>query len=184
MSSDQTGEEFTWLSPEVALRRFQPDSASLTGTTTQTHKTIRYGYRIGAFNLLIPPLTTSEVLKSAPVYLLPSMPIHVSGVMNFRGNILPVFDLHRLLGVDDSVEAEKRMLLVVGTGKQALSLFIDGFPKTVSLAQEVHSAPLPEFIQGYASAHADQDGALWIDLDHRALFLSLARQSANREWDA
>lgn len=54
-----------------------------------------------------------EVLRLIPITRVPQMPDFVLGVINARGNIIPVFDLHRKFGLRGKALNEKTKIVVV-----------------------------------------------------------------------
>lgn len=54
-----------------------------------------------------------EVLRLAPVTRVPQMPDFVLGVINARGNIIPVFDFRRKFGLGGKALNEKAKIIVV-----------------------------------------------------------------------
>jgi chemotaxis signal transduction protein len=51
--------------------------------------------------------------------------------MNLRGNLLPVFDVHRLLETDPGTPG-KRAVLILDQGSRMLGIPLDGLPQAVA----------------------------------------------------
>ncbi|HLN25985.1 MAG TPA: chemotaxis protein CheW [Patescibacteria group bacterium] len=75
----------------------------------------RYGIALGDL---------AEVLPLDKWVRVPGMPEHLLGVMNLRGEIRPVLNLHRLLSIPDNAAAEQLVLFLRGRG-QEVGLRID-----------------------------------------------------------
>ena len=98
-----------WLNPSAALSRLQPQADVAIGlrqTATVTHT--RFGFRVGQLRLLIKPRTHSEVVAQPHIYPIPNVPPWFLGVINLRGNLLPVFALQQLLQQLSSTEVSAR----------------------------------------------------------------------------
>lgn len=127
----------------------------------------RYGFRVATLGLLIGQRQASEVLEQPDVYPVPNTTDWFRGLVNLRGNLVPVFDLPELLGLEQDEEANaKPMLLVVGKGDDALGLIIDGFPKPVDLSRPLaESPPLPDRLREFHRGTYVDDGVVWLDVD-------------------
>lgn len=64
-----------------------------------------------------------EVLRLMPVTHVPQMPDFVLGVINARGNIIPVFDFRRKFGLGSKALDEKSKIIVVDA-REAPACFI------------------------------------------------------------
>jgi chemotaxis signal transduction protein len=131
---------------------------------------VRQGVRIGSLRLLLDFAFTSQLSELVPITPLPAMPHGLRGLASLHGNVLPVFDLASMLGIERS-DTQREMLLVVGHGESAAAVLIDGLPDRFRLAEgdraEVASPAgwLADCVQsGYAAG-----GETWLDLDHRRL---------------
>jgi len=181
MNSDTADTQGRWLSPSAALNRFDPpEGTSIGARPPAAMQHTRFGYRVDQFRLLIKPNTRSEVITQTPIYPIPNMPVWFLGVMNLRGNLLPVFDLHQLLETDDSGwdKRDKRVVLILDQGSGMLGIFIDGLPQSVALNRTLRNIPpLHDVLQEHVStAYTEDDGAIWLDFDHQSFFTTLGRQ--------
>ena len=167
-----------WLHPTQALQR----QFSVTETTTATtenkvSETVRrLGFKIGDIGLLIGDNTISELTDILPICRIPNTPVHLLGLVNLRGNLTPVFDLHHLLNVTQQ-QKTKQMLLVLGRGEKAAGLLIDDLPAhQILLRQEkLESLPqLTEVIKPFISGGYKQQNNMWLNFDYQSFFQSLA----------
>ena len=70
----------------------------------------RYGYKISDMNFLVPEGTVSEVLQNQNIFMLPNSPVWIEGLINIRGNIIPVMNMGKIL---KSVKKEKLTNILV-----------------------------------------------------------------------
>jgi len=84
-----------------------------------------------------------EILPAPRITKIPSVPEHILGVMNFRGEILPIIDLKRFLSLPQSEPAADRIVVVVKHGEVCTGLLVDGVGDLVPLSpDELAEEPL------------------------------------------
>ncbi|MFO1372410.1 MAG: chemotaxis protein CheW [Candidatus Competibacteraceae bacterium] len=169
-----------WLSPSAALQRFQPPAVLSMGsrvTATQAQQT-RYGFRVGNLGLLIGPTTMSEVMEPLPVYPIPLTPPWLLGLVNLRGNLVPLFELKQLLELTGEPRG-KPMLLVLDRGEYAVGMLIDGLPQIPALDRPLSRLPpLPTVLQPHAVRAYIHAGTVWVEFDHQGFFQAAAARLA------
>jgi purine-binding chemotaxis protein CheW len=75
-----------------------------------------------------------EILPAPRITRVPSVPEHIVGVMNFRGEVLPVIDLKRFFSLAQSEPAADRIVVVVKHGGVRTGLLVDGVGDLVPLS--------------------------------------------------
>jgi chemotaxis signal transduction protein len=138
------------------------------------HVQQRHGVAIGSFSVLLPGDAVSEVVKGSTVYPVPKTADWVKGLLNLRGNLVPVFDLAEHFDADAQA-AESPQIVVVGKAEEAIALVVDGIPRLASTSQAIsHSTlPLPEGIRNHVRRAFVEDDNTWLELDFSALIESL-----------
>ncbi len=171
------------LSPTVALTRYfvTPDQEhSLSGMADGSAQAQRYGFRIGACRLVHDVSLEVELIELPHCYDLPNSSVWFCGLVNLRGNLVPALDLKSLLEGDGPV-GDRQMLLVIGSGKRAAALVIDGTPVHISIdagsrvAQPQH---VPEILRDHLQGAYEYAGEIWYQVDYEGLFESLAQRTA------
>lgn len=171
--ADPTQEDGDWLSPSAALNRFNLPQESITVLAPQKRQRVRYGFHIGNLGLLIGADTVSEVLEQTAIYPIPHTPRWLSGLINLRGNLVPVFDLKRFFELGHKTAARQH-LLVLDRGETTVATLIDGLPQAASLNRKLSRLPpLPQVLQTHVSSAFVDNGSVWLEFDHRNLFQSL-----------
>lgn len=176
-SQPDIGEE--WLSPSAALNSLELAEHELlhgggADSGAVEHAQLRHGVRIGPFSVLLPPDVVSEVVKGSAVYPIPKTAGWVKGLLNLRGNLVPVFDLAEHF--DSSAEPpETPQILAIGKADQAVALVVDGIPRLASTSQPVgHSTlPLPDAFRNHVRGAYVEDDDMWLELDVSGLIESL-----------
>ena len=159
-----------WLSPAAALNRFEPPAGALFEAGAAQEWT-RYGYQIGTLSLLIAATTGSEVIPMPPLAAIPNTPSGLRGMLNLRGNLIPVFDLLILLGLEQQQQTVKPMVLVLDQGDKAVGVIVDGFPQALSDMRKLQQLPqLPTKLGSCVPAGYVKEDMLWLEFDHESFF--------------
>ena len=165
------------LTPVAALTRCHPDISGLTDTTTLHSDVIRQGVRIGTTGILLPYLEKAEIIELDSFCPIPNTPMWFMGMINNRGNLLPVFDLKLFMQAD--VHGPSRWLMVLGGGSRAAGLCIDTLPVTIANPEQMDIARIdaqtgiPDELRPYLAGSYIHDGLLWMDLTFDKLFQDL-----------
>ena len=166
-----------WLKPSTALNRFKPPPLSMQTTAPVERKTTRYGFRVGGICLLIRENTTSEVIEQPPIFRLPNTPVWLLGLVNLRGNLVPVYDIKQLFDLGTGEVRDKNRLLVLDQGDKAVSMTIDSLPQPASISQPLSRLPpLPAELLPHVTKAYAQDELIWLEFDHHAFFQSLSER--------
>lgn len=166
------------LTPSLALRRFStPQSGHLQRIE---EKRARFGFRIGPIGLLIAPQTIAEAIVRPMVFPVPNAPSWLNGLMNLRGTLVPVFDLHEIFELGQEDKAEKVLCLVLDKGEAAAGFFIDATPQSIETDHRLKQpppvpAPLGEHIAEAYYSH----GMAWCEFDHESFFSALGKRINN-----
>lgn len=174
-----------WLSPTAALARFSAPAGSLAGATSSREETLRHGFRIGGIGLLVPAKTGTEVVVATQLARIPRGARALRGILNLRGNLIPVFDLNVAIGnaiaksSSPADRAQKSVVLVFGKGENAAGLLIDDFPMAVpGLRPAGQLGPLPDPLAAHVTGALATAEQIWLEFAHEGLFQVLAGPSA------
>jgi len=152
----------------------QSDDFDLAVSNVNYQDDEQYAYMLGQIAFFFPPDALSEVIENVEYAHLPRMPETVLGLCNVRGNLVPVFDLHKFLEI--SLEGKARHLLCIGSGQDMVGILLDDMPIRVkrSECKALRSAPiLPASVQPYISQVYIKGNQVILDYQHEALFQSL-----------
>ena len=105
-------------------------------------------FHLGASYYGVPIREVREVVRLCPITGVPNMPVHIRGVINLRGSVLPVFDLRAKFGMA-AVDYDDRGCIVVFDRQQdrprqagAIGAIVDGVDDVLVLTQsQLASAP-------------------------------------------
>jgi twitching motility protein PilI len=135
-----------------------------------------HAVRIGNIGLLLPSNEESELVENLSVCRLPNTPTWFNGVTSLRGNMIPVFDIHELLGFEGR-DKECR-LIIVGITETAAAFWVDEMPRMVMVTSDDitrSSLPLPRLIKDHSRNFFFKDDQIWIDWDVNSFFSTLGK---------
>lgn len=180
MDASQDNTDDRWLRPSEALNRFDHlrETGSNDPSADESEAPVRYGFRVGNIGLLIASQTPSEVIAQLPIYPLPNTAPWFQGLGNLRGDLVPVYDLERLFGLQSNDQGE-RHLLILGKAEKTVGIIIRGLPQAQRL-DDTHEMsnlpPLPEHLEGYVSKAYANNQEVWRDFEHEGFFKALVTQ--------
>ncbi len=158
---------WTGIPPSEALNRFEPPDGFVPVALETDSKRLRYGFRRGGLSLLVREGIGSEVVPLMPLATIPNGPTWLSGIINLRGNLVPVCDIRQVLGQDSETADEKTMILVLDKGDRTAGFLIDGYPIALTGLHAVTQAPaLPDALAQHVPAVFSTEKDVWLEFDH------------------
>lgn len=142
---------------------------------TSDYRAQRRAFRVGDIQLMLPESELAELLDELSVFPLPNAPEWTSGLLNLRGELLPVINLHHVFDVPADKSAQR--LLAVGRGTDTVVLTIDDLPFSVEpdTARNLSSPPdMPAPLIGHTPAVYEANGLYLYEFNHQG-FLSELR---------
>ncbi len=135
------------------------------------------GFRVENIGFLVDIGIYCEIIERSTVSPLPNVEPWFSGLLNIRGNIIPVIDLSLLLGAPPKRE-KKRFLFAVDRGEKTMAFWIDGHPKLLNaVTQPLNTPPeLPDLLQRYVTASYYHDNEIWLTVQFADLFQTLGQR--------
>ncbi|MEX0730332.1 MAG: chemotaxis protein CheW [Aquisalimonadaceae bacterium] len=171
-----------WLQPVAALNRFAGLSVMLPEVTdARTQIRERWAVPIEGYRLLVDTDVQCELSEWLPECAVPNTPRWLTGVVNLRGTLVPVFDLRQLFPGDGGRGRTRKLLFIVGSGESAAAMVVEGLPYRQRLDGEVPEAEVPELPAALAakvSAAYRRNGVWWLDCDLPGLLRELGTQAA------
>lgn len=128
--------------------------------TTDIDKKNSYIYlQIGTENFAISVYNVLEIIQFEQLTWVPNSSIYVPGVINFRGSIVPLIDMHKRFNVEIS-EKQERMVVVVEIRNKdktvLMGLLVDHVYDVIEFEyKNIKSVPdlgikyNPEFLEGF-----------------------------------
>ncbi len=139
------------------------------------HTPGRYGYRLAGCGFLVGEHVLADVIIDPVIFPVPKAPEWLLGLANVQGNIVPVFDLWKFIGMQ-MPQRETCTVLVLHQGEVRAGLVIDGLPSPVPLGSPpVHTPPPAPALHPFLGRGLHALGGEWWEFDHQKF---LARLSA------
>lgn len=99
-------------------------------------------FRIGGEDYAIDVMRVREIIRPLPITPVPRAPSFVEGVMRLRGEVIPVLDVRKRLGVAASPPTRKTRFLVVNVAGRRFGLVVDEVREVLRLPRkEIRPAP-------------------------------------------
>ncbi|HTT07917.1 MAG TPA: chemotaxis protein CheW [Gammaproteobacteria bacterium] len=159
------------MPPTAALSRFTLDRRRLVEREIKS-ETIRYGFAVATLSFLLKSGEKVEVIDAIPACPIPNTPQWFAGMINVRGNLLPVFDLKLLLDLE--LTTPSRWIMIFGQGSAAAGIHIDTLPTAVHTGEPITPPPaVPELLRA-CTTHSYREGEThWIEVSFEAFFAQL-----------
>jgi twitching motility protein PilI len=159
---------------------------------------VRYGIELGGIGLLYDGRMAVEVTDPAPVSPLPNTPAWVLGIVNLRGNLIPLFDLKVYFGMQRATDAfaslgktagaerfhQNIRFLVFGGGTRMAAILIDNLPARHQFPKDKliidHGLIPPRLAAALIQVRKDSRRD-WYELDFDTLFRSIGNESESNE---
>lgn len=100
-------------------------------------------FHVGPTEYAIDLMRVEEILRPQTITPLPQAPRWVEGVISLRGNLLPVVNLRRRLGLEDAAVTRKSRLLVCFLGRRRVGFLVDRVAEVLRLSREDIRPPPP-----------------------------------------
>jgi purine-binding chemotaxis protein CheW len=110
-------------------------------------------FTLGAEEYGVDIMRVREIRGWAGSTPIPHAPTHVRGVINLRGDIVPIFDLRSRFGTGTTETSKTHVIIIVNTGSETVGLLADTVSDIISVERKA-IRPIPE------SASGDQERIL------------------------
>jgi len=128
-------------------------------------------FKIGSGEYGVDILEVQEIIKVLSITRVPRADRFIEGVINLRGNVIPVFNLHKRFGVSSELDGEARIVVFQFEETKA-GIIVDGVSEVLRIegdaieeADKVYHGLEADFIQGVGKI----EGRLLILLNMRKL---------------
>jgi purine-binding chemotaxis protein CheW len=145
-------------------------------------------FNLGSEEYAVPISDVKEVVKTPEITPVPNSPSFVLGIINLRGNIVPILDLQKVFGLNiEEKDIQKKHVLVTETGS-SYGILVNKVTEVISVreneiqdAPEITSASISkDFVQGvvivedddeFQNESADVNDNNEVESDQRALLI-------------
>ncbi len=108
-------------------------------------------FSIGAVDFALDIMRIKEIVKPLKITVIPKAPRFIEGVINLRGNIIPIVDLRKRFGlkITEALLSSERIIIARLNGK-TIGLIVDLVSDVLSLGKSDISPP-PEIVKGVSA---------------------------------
>ena len=104
------------------------------------------GFTIGKEQFGVDILMVQEIIRSAPITSVPNSPDFIEGVINLRGNIIPVIELRKRLNLfrEDSASKDS-WILILDINSRVTGFIVDSVTRVLKIMESTIEPP-PEVV--------------------------------------
>ena len=133
-----------------------PTQQEAISTTAELHNESGERLQLVTFKLVgeefgLPILDVREIIRMTAITPVPQAPGFVEGVINLRGQIIPVVDLRKRFGMMPSDQNEETRVVVVELGQVVIGLIVDAVSEVLRIPAD-SVAPPPGLVAGAIGA--------------------------------
>ncbi|WP_217915835.1 chemotaxis protein CheW [Miltoncostaea marina] len=129
----------------------------------QAHRLVVF--TLGDEEFGVPITLVQEIIRYSPPRPVPGSPMHVEGVINLRGRIIPVVDLRQRFGVAGARPDEAK-IVIVEMPDLTVGVVVDEVREVLTLSADVCEEPPPGTSDAdFVEAVGKLDGRLVVILD-------------------
>ncbi len=132
-------------------------------------------FRLGNGEYAIDIMQAKEIIKMEKITLIPNAPEFVEGVINLRGNIIPIIDLKKRFNLEETEGDKNTGIIIVKIEDVDMGIIIDAISKVVSISNSDIQPPRPVLSgigQKYIKGVGKLEDKLLVVLDLEKLFAS------------
>ncbi|MBO8129646.1 MAG: chemotaxis protein CheW [Peptococcaceae bacterium] len=114
----------------------------------------------------VPVNRTSEIIRMVDITPVPRSDAYVEGIINLRGKVVPVLNLHRKMGLPEGERSRDSRIVVIENGEERIGMIVDGVDEVSTYEEDELDSPPSvagdnPFIKGVVKRKED----LWLLLD-------------------
>jgi len=120
-------------------------------------------FKLGNEEFGVDILKVREIVRIQSITHVPQTPDTVAGVINLRGNVIPVIDLPKKLGLPESKRDDKARIIVFFVGEKLIGMIVD-YVERVLRIREDQIEPPPDIGMGHLQEYITGMGKIEKDL--------------------
>ncbi len=130
-------------------------------------------FKIGEEEFAVDILDVKEIIRMMQITPVPNSEHYIEGVLNLRGNVIPVVGLRKRFSFDDIAITSETRIIVMGFEQGVVGFLVDSVSEVLYLDRERISDP-PAVVAGIGSDYIKgvakmEEGRLLILLDLESL---------------
>ena len=109
-------------------------------------------FKLGAELYGVPITHVTEIIEMQPITSVPDMPVFIKGVINLRGNVVPVMDLRLRFNMEERPYDDRNCIIIARIGTTSMGFIIDTVAEVHDIPQS-NIEPAPDFEDGTGKRH-------------------------------
>ncbi|HOT76945.1 MAG TPA: chemotaxis protein CheW [Candidatus Wallbacteria bacterium] len=112
-------------------------------------------FRLGVEEYGVSIMKVQEIIRMQEITKVPQMPDFIEGIINLRGNVIPIIDLRKRFGLSCAEKTIDSRIVVVSVRERIVGIIVDGVSEVLRLSEEQIEPPPPavstagrEYIKG------------------------------------
>ena len=105
-----------------------------------THSSQVVSFSLGEEEYGVDIMTVQEIILYGCITQVPEVPEHVLGVINLRGNVIPILNLRRRFGMADQPAEDATRIVVMNLNGRTVGVVVDGVNEVLRLSEDEISA--------------------------------------------
>jgi len=134
-------------------------------------------FSIGEEEFGVDILKVQEIIRIMEITKVPKAPQFVEGVINLRGNVIPVIDLRKRFGLETREHDSQTRIIVIEINKMIVGFVVDSVSEVLRIPQNTVEPP-PPVVSGLESEYISGVGKLE---DRLLIMLDLDRLLSSEE---
>ncbi len=115
-------------------------------------------------------MKVQEIIRISEITSVPNAPKFVEGIVNLRGNVLPVIDMRTRFGIDRVERTEQNRIIVVDISGKTTGIIVDSVSEVLRIPRGQIEPP-PEVVKGNTSYNGYLNGIGKLDNGQRIIML-------------
>lgn len=100
-------------------------------------------FSLGTEEFGVDIMKVQEIIRIPPITRVPKAPKYVEGVINLRGNVIPVVNLRVRFGMEQGDETDLSRIVVLQVNGKVFGVRVDGVTEVLRLDSEAIEPPPP-----------------------------------------
>lgn len=112
-------------------------------------------FSLGSEEFGVDIMRVQEIIRFPPITRVPKAPTYVEGVINLRGNVIPIISLRKRFGMERAEETDLSRIIVLQVQTKVFGIHVDAVTEVLRLDSEAIEPPPPitlgidsQFIRG------------------------------------
>ncbi|MFZ5641386.1 MAG: chemotaxis protein CheW, partial [Bacillota bacterium] len=100
-------------------------------------------FRLGGESYGVDIGKVKEIINMQTITAVPNTASFIEGIINLRGQVIPVFNLRSKFGLPDCESDRQTRIIVVEVGDAAIGVIVDGVSEVLNVSGDIVEPPSP-----------------------------------------